>query len=91
MVLFPRHQNNPKKGQIDDASKELITQARATPQIKSTTVLALPSGGDQLEVTALTDDMKKFLAHSKLRRLIRDKWWKGKREKRAKDEEEAKK
>ncbi len=89
LVMYPRHANKPKKGEINDATKEQVQTAKT--QNKTQTVLALPTLDKSLETVAITDNMKKFLAHSMLRRLRRDKFWQGKREKRAREAEEAKK
>ena len=91
MILFPRHINKPKKGLINDATKQQIESAVGLTQNTSQYVLPLPEADKSLEVVKITPEMQKLLVYSKLRRLRRDKFWKGKREKRAREAEEAKK
>ena len=90
IVLYPRNEYKPKKGVINDATKQQIESAVVS-QNTSQYVLPLPEADKSLEVVKITPEMQKLLVYSKLRRLRRDKFWKGKREKRAREAEEAKK
>lgn len=90
LILFPRRENKPKKGLINDATAEQLKSAAASNQVIGT-VLERVRPVQVDEFAAITkEDQAKFTFRT-LRHLRTTKKYLGRREKKAKDAEEAKK
>ena len=90
LILFPRRENKPKKGLINDATAEQLESAAASNQVTGT-VLERARPVQNEEFAAITADDKAKYAFRTLRTLRTTKRYLGRREKRARDAEEAKK
>uniref|UniRef100_A0A7S3FZ37 60S ribosomal protein L13 n=1 Tax=Strombidium rassoulzadegani TaxID=1082188 RepID=A0A7S3FZ37_9SPIT len=88
LILFPRNEGKPKKGEINDSTAE---QLKSVVQNTADGVLALPVLKKRCKPEALTADLKKAKIYQKLRQARVDKRYKGKRDKAARLAEEAKK
>jgi len=88
LVLFPLKDGAPKKGQINDATKDALKGA-----VQNTTegVFALPTTSKRCKIEAITKEMKAQKTFRKLRTLRVNAKFNGKRIKAAKDAEAAKK
>jgi len=90
LILFPRRENKPKKGLVNDATAEQLQSAAASTQVKGT-VLARAKAAQVDEFRAIDADSKKKNNYVTLRTLRVTKRYLGRREKRVRDAEEAKK
>ena len=92
LILFPRKDGQPKKGQINDATADVLKTAAAQNQI-SGRVLPRTAAAEQDEFVALTKEDKDRRVHSIGRVARVTKKYTGRREKRAKEaaEKEAEK
>lgn len=90
MILFPRRENKPKKGEINDATAEQIKSAAASNQVAGS-ILPLAKAEQKVEFAAITEADKKERVFHTLRTIRTNTRYKGRREKKAKDAEEAKK
>jgi large subunit ribosomal protein L13e len=88
LILFPRKEGAPKKGQINDSTAE---QLKAAVQNTTEGVFALPAVEKESAPETLTKEMKAERVYMKLRQARCDKRNKGMREKKAKEEEAKKK
>lgn len=88
LILFPRRADKPKKGLINDSTADQLSAA-----VQNTTdgVFALPSVSRRCKIESLTADLKNAKVYQRLRQERINKRYAGKREKRAKEAEEAKK
>ena len=87
LVLFPRNEGAPKKGEINDSTAE---QVKAATQNTTEGVFALPRTSRRCKPESLKS-VKKENVYLKLRQARIDKRYKGIREKRAREEEAKKK
>ena len=87
LVLFPRKDNKPKKGLVNDATAETIKQL-AVQQNTNRTVLPVQQEGKREKPVKLTEELKKTQAYRTLKQEWSNQRNAGKREKRAKDTEE---
>ena len=85
MILFPRRAAKPKKGEINDS-----TAVKSAEQNTEAGVFELPHRSKRCKIETLTADMKKARVFMKLRQARINKKYLGKREKKAKEEAEAK-
>ena len=85
LVLFPKKEGKPKKGQINDSTAEQLKSAAASNQVAGR---VLPRSAAKVEdqFAAITADDKKFLAHSTARIARTNKRYDGRRKKRAEEE-----
>ncbi len=90
LILFPRRENKPKKGQVNDATAEQLKSAAAATQV-SGAVLPLAKPAPAVEYAAITEEDKKARVFHVLRTVRTNTRYKGRREKKLKDAEEAKK
>ena len=88
LILFPRNENKPKKGLINDSTADKLKSAE---QNTTDGVFALPKVVKRCKIETLTADMKNARIYQKLRQERINRRYKGKRDKRAKEEEEKKK
>ena len=88
LILFPRHEGAPNKGQINDATADKI---KAASQNTTDGVFALPKVVKRCKVEPLTKDLKSFSVYKKLRQERINARYNGMRIKRAKEAEEKKK
>ena len=86
LVLFPRVEGKAKKGEINDSTTRLDTPQNTTPE-----VLALPPVKARVGLAALTKDLKSRKVYRSIREARINRKYEGKRVKRAKDAEAAKK
>jgi large subunit ribosomal protein L13e len=92
MILFPRRDNKPKKGMMNDATAETIKSAAASTQATGT-VMPLSHAAPEIKMIKMADyknDAKKGVFHT-LRTIRTNTRYKGRRDKKAADAEEAKK
>lgn len=82
MILFPRRDGKPKKGEINDATAE---QLKAATQNTTEGVFALPVQSRRCKPASITAEMKKEKVFQRLRQARVDQRYKGKREKKAKE------
>lgn len=90
LVLFPRRENKPKKGEINDATAEVLKSAAASNQVTGS-VLPLAKPAAAVEFAAITDADRKAKIYHTLRTVRTNTRYRGRREKRAKEAEDAKK
>jgi len=92
MILFPRRENQPKKGEINDATRETLKSAAAGVQA-SGTVMPLTHSAPKVEIVKIADyaSKSKIGTYHQLRSVRTNSRYKGRRDKKAKDAEEAKK
>lgn len=88
LILFPRAEGKPKKGEINDSTAE---QLKSVSQNKTDGVFALPTQKRRCKPEAITKEMKETKVFMKLRQARVNKYYKGKRDKAAKEAEEKKK
>jgi len=91
LILFPRREEKYKKGEIPDSTADKLKSAEAEKQNKSKHLLEAPKRKLREKMMKITPEMKAFKAYRKLRLEQTNKKWKGRREKRAKEEAEKKK
>lgn len=90
LILFPRREGKPKKGEINDSTPEQLKSAAASQQV-SGGVMPVVKTVEEVQYEKITADHEKVKAFRTLRTLRTFKRYKGKREKRAKDELEKQK
>jgi large subunit ribosomal protein L13e len=89
LILFPRRENKPKKGEINDATAEQLKSASAASQVTGIT-LPIVRKAAEVEYAAITEaDKKKKVFHT-LRTIRTNDRYKGRRQKKALDEKKAK-
>ena len=88
LILFPRHEGVPKKGEINDSTADKI---KAASQNTTDGVFALPKVTNRCKVEPLTKELKGFKVYQKLRQERINARYNGVRVKRAKEAEEKKK
>lgn len=81
LVLFPKSEGKPKKGEINDSTAE---QLKAATQNTTEGVFALPKTSRRCKPEAITKELRDVKVYAKLRQAWVDKKWKGKRERAAK-------
>ena len=87
LILFPRRESKPKKGEIADSTAEQLKNAT---QVLGT-VKPLSKPVQVVEYAAITEEDKKSRVYHALRTIRTNTRYKGRRDKKAKDEEDAKK
>ena len=90
LILFPRKDGKVKKGQINDATVEMVKSAAAQQQ-PSGKVLPYSAPKPEVEFAAITAEDKKFRAHSFARIAHTNAKYHGRRQKKAEEEAEKKK
>jgi len=90
LILFPRRDNKPKKGEINDATAEQLKSAAASSQVTGS-VLPLAMPVHKVEFAAITESDKKTNVYRSLRSIRTDTRYKGRRDKKTKEAEDAKK
>lgn len=88
LILFPRRAGKPKKGEIADSTAEKLKSADAEKQNTSKHLLGKPQPQLREKAQKITKEMQTFKAYGKLKQLAVIKKYKGKREKRAKEQAE---
>merc|ERR1712048_102654 len=88
VILFPRAEGKPKKGEINDATAEQLKNAT---QNTTEGVLAMPALKKRCKIEPLTAEMKNLRIYQKLRQERINKRYEGMRQKRAREAEEKKK
>ena len=90
LILFPRREGKPKKGEINDSTPEQLKSAAASQQVLGG-VMPPVKTVEEVQYEKITADHEKVKAFRTLRTIRTFKRYKGKREKRAKDEAEKQK
>lgn len=88
LILFPRRADKPKKGDINDTTADKLKSADAEKQNLSKHLLGKPRRKARQVPTKITKDMTDVKVYRKLRQLIVNQKYKGKREKRAQEAKE---
>lgn len=83
MILFPRRADKPKKGDIEDATADRLKSAEAGKQVKAKHVLPKTDRKLREKPRKATSEETNTKVYRKLRQLITNQKYKGKREKRA--------
>lgn len=83
LILFPRRADKPKKGDIEDSTADRLKSAEAGKQNITKHLLAKPDRKLREKPRKPTADEQNTKVYRKLRQLIVNKKYKGKREKRA--------
>ena len=86
LILFPRRADKPKKGDIADSTADKLKSAAAGNQNTSKHVVEKPRRKVRQTPAKITKEMTATKIFRKLRQLRVNEKYKGKREKRAKDE-----
>ena len=87
--MFPRRENKPKKGLINDATAEQLKSAAAANQVTGLT-LPLVRKAHAVEFAKITEADKKTEVFKTLRKIRTDTRYRGRREKKAAEKEKAK-
>jgi large subunit ribosomal protein L13e len=82
LILFPRRENKPKKGLINDATAEQLKSAEATKQVTGFT-LPIVRKEHAVEFAAITEEDKKKKIFHTLRTVRTNTRYRGRREKKA--------
>mmetsp|Transcript_47955 Transcript_47955/g.65003 ORF Transcript_47955/g.65003 Transcript_47955/m.65003 type:complete len:212 (-) Transcript_47955:154-789(-) len=90
LILFPRREGKPKKGEINDSTPEQLKSAAANQQAQGA-VMPIAKVAEEVQYEKITAEHEKAKAFHTLRSLRTFRRYKGKREKRAREEEEKKK
>jgi len=88
LILFPRRDAKPKKGEVNDSTAEVLSSAAAKTQNKDHFLVAKPTMKPRQKVASITEEMKKARVFMRCRQARADKRYKGTRERRAKEEAE---
>lgn len=88
LILFPRRADKPKKGDINDATADKLKSAETAKQNTHKHVLEKPARKVREAPQKITKEQKDLRVFRKLRQLQVNKKYKGKREKRAKEQAE---
>jgi large subunit ribosomal protein L13e len=88
LILFPRRENKPKKGEINDATAEQLKSAAATHQVVGN-VLPITHAAQEVKFEAISapQHAKKGVFHT-LRSIRTNRRYKGRREKKAQAEKD---
>ena len=89
LIVFPRRENKPKKGEINDATAEQLKSAAAAHQVTGIT-MPIVKKVNEVEFAAITEADKKKKVYHTLRTIRTNHRYKGRREKRANDDKKAK-
>lgn len=89
LILFPRRADKPKKGDINDATADKLKSAETAKQNTNKHVLDKPASKVREATQKITKEQKDLRVFRKLRQLQVNKKYKGKREKKAKEQAEA--
>lgn len=92
MILFPRKENKPKKGEISDATAEAVKSAAAS-EHHTGTVMPLKHAKPEVKIVKVADyaSKSKIGAFHTLRSVRTNTRYKGRRDKKRQEEEDAKK
>lgn len=82
LILFPRTEGAPKKGEINDSTAD---QLKSASQNTQEGIFALPTSSKRCKIETLTAEMKNARIYQKLRQERINRRYKGKRDKAAKD------
>lgn len=85
LILFPRRADKPKKGDIADSTADKLKSAAASEQNTHKHVLLKPDRKLREKPQKITKEMQDASVYRKLRQLIVNKKYKGKREKKARE------
>lgn len=88
LILFPRRADKPKKGDIADSTAEKVKSAGAKVQNISKHVIAIAKRKVRQTPQKITKEMSSAKVFRKIRQLSVNAKYRGKREKKAKDEAE---
>ena len=88
MILFPKRDGKPKKGEIADSTLERLKSAEAEKQNINKHVFTKTSTKLREKPQKITKEMLGLKAYRKLRQLAVNKKFKGKREMKAKEQAE---
>ena len=88
LILFPRRADKPKKGDINDATADKLKSAETTKQNTHKHVLEKPARKLREASQKITKEQKDLRVFRKLRQLQVNQKYKGKREKRAREQAE---
>jgi large subunit ribosomal protein L13e len=89
LIVFPRRENKPKKGLINDATAEQLKSAATATQVTGIT-LPLVRKVQEIEFAAIKEEDKKSKVFHTLRTIRTNHRYKGRRDKKATDEKKAK-
>lgn len=90
LILFPRRDNKPKKGLIADATAEQLKSAAATHQVVGNT-MPFTKKVEEVKFEAVVPAAKNKGVYHTLRSIRTNTRYQGRREKKTKDEKDAKK
>jgi len=88
IILFPIRDGKLKKGEIADSTADKLKSAAAEQQNKDSHLMAKPKTKLRVKVTKISDDLKKQKVYRKLRQELVNKYYHGKREKKAKEDKD---
>lgn len=88
LILFPRRADKPKKGEIDDSTADRLKSAEAGKQNIHKHVISMPERKLREKPRKITPEEQKTKVYRKLRQEFTNKKYKGKREKRAREQAE---
>ena len=91
LVLFPRKEGKPKKGPINDSTAEAVKSADASNQQTGKHLVAISQPKKRVSQEKITAEAQKAKVYRRLRQERVNKHYWGRREKRAREAEEAKK
>ena len=91
LILFPKRADKPKKGDVADSTAEKLKSAEAGKQNTDKHLIEKPKTKLRQAPAKLTKEMKDVKVYRKLRQLIVNQKYLGKREKKAKEAAEEKK
>jgi len=83
LILFPRRADKPKKGDIEDATADRLKSAEAGKQVIAKHVLDRPQRKLREKPRKIAAEEQSTKVYRKLRQMIVNQKYKGKREKRA--------
>ena len=90
LIVFPRRENKPKKGEINDATAEQLKSASAANQVTGHT-LPIARATHAVEYAKITDADRESKVFRTLRTVRTNTRYKGRREKKAAEKEKAEK
>ena len=89
LIVFPRRENKPKKGEINDATAEQLKSAASAHQVTGHT-LPIAKAASAVEFAKITDADRESKVFRTLRTVRTNTRYKGRREKKAAEKEKAK-
>ena len=88
LILFPKRDGKPKKGEINDSTADRLKSADASKQVLSKHLIEKSKVPLREKALKITKEMKDLKVYKKIKQLKVNQKWIGKREKRAKEQAE---